>query len=146
MKDRRNERRSVASNALGATAVCAFERKDLLLCAVDDSPSDKTSCAFFSAKGLATTLECFGCHLETRRAVAIPGHLEQIGTILRQKLQALRERGTIDGTDSLKSYITASSQLASVRREYAVYRKAKESLDDPLVWNYWNGTYEFDQY
>lgn len=58
--------------------------RELLYCPVEDSPYEPSSCTFFNARALDTTMRCFDCFLERTVTLrpAHPGRRERLSRLL----------------------------------------------------------------
>ncbi len=125
----------------GMLAEPALQGRDMLHCPVDQSPYEPTSCTFFNARGLETTLQTLNC--ESVRATPLPARKKgRLRPLIQRCKRHVRRRLSNDP----KPYET--------NRQFFVFRKnrslrdthsthpAKRHLLRSDMETYWNGLHQ----
>lgn len=125
----------------GMLAEPAFQGRDMLHCPVDESPYEPTSCTFFNARGLETTLQTLTC--ERVRVTTLPARKKGL---LRPLIQRCKRR--------LRSRLSRHPKPCEANRQFFVFRKnrslrdthsthpAKRHLLRSDMETYWNGLHQ----
>lgn len=122
----------------GMLAESALHRRDMLYCPVDESPYEPTSCTFFNARGLCTTLQTL--NYELVQATVFPSRKRGV---FRSLVKTCKHR--------LRGWLGASSAPYETCRQFFVFRKhlslreketthpGKPGLLRSDMETYWNG-------
>src|SRR3990172_3469081 len=119
-----------------------LEGHELLYCPVENSPYEPTSCTFFNATALTTTLRAFRCRLlyskmlsdmENRRTKP---QYERLSGFFRQHRKSLKAAAR------KKFRMLGNRGPLSVDRQLFLFEKSKGPGVSPWVKTYWDATHK----
>jgi SAM-dependent methyltransferase len=115
---------------------------ELLYCPVENSPYEPTSCTFFNAKALTTTLRAFQCRLfhskmlsevENRRTAP---RYEGLSGFFRKYRKSLKSAAR------KKFRMLGNGETLSVDRQLFLFEKSTDQGVSPWVKPYWDATHK----